>query len=377
MNIENYEIITELNLSGKGLKELPDWVSKCTNLKVLNCNYNRLNSLPPLPISLTKLYCYNNRITSLPPLPINLTELDCSDNQLTSLHPLPINLTKLYCYNNRLSCLPPLPINLTKLHCSTNQLTSLPHLPATLIELYCYNNQLTSLSPLPATLTMLYCSHNQLTSLAPLITCTRLRFCDYSNNETTFIPEPVRRILNRQKLVKNIADDKQNVHSSSIQESLGKSIVSLLEAKKVPEYKEVLEDVLADKVLTEKCKQALVEYCNQKDVHSTLNVTFKEVFVLVWKRIVDHEQGDEIKKVLNQEMSDSLCMCFTGRISRLVNSLNGYCEDVQIQISKNERIGNIISYLIGKYQGEELRQKVREELKEENEEDVEDWLRYL
>jgi len=80
---------------------------------------------------------------------------------------------------------------------------------------------------------------------------------------------------------------------------------------------------------------------------------------------------------MNKEMNDSLCMCFTGRISRLVNSLNGYYEDVQIQISKNERIGNIISYLMKKYQGEELKEKVREELIDENEEDVEEWLCHL
>ena len=80
---------------------------------------------------------------------------------------------------------------------------------------------------------------------------------------------------------------------------------------------------------------------------------------------------------MNKEMNDSLCMCFTGKISRLVNSLNGYCEDVKIQISKNERIGNIISYLMKMYQEEELRQKIREKLIDENEEDVEEWLSYL
>ena len=29
-----------------------------------------------------------------------------------------------------------------------------------------------------------------------------------------------------------------------------------------------------------------------------------------------------MKRILNQEMSDALCMCFTGRISRLLNCLN-------------------------------------------------------
>ena len=41
-------------------------------------------------------------------------------------------------------------------------------------------------------------------------------------------------------------------------------------------------------------------------------------------------------------MSDSLCKCFTGRMSRLINCLNGFDELVQINISENEQIGQII-----------------------------------
>ena len=41
-------------------------------------------------------------------------------------------------------------------------------------------------------------------------------------------------------------------------------------------------------------------------------------------------------------MNDSLCKCFTGRISRLVNCLNGFNDNIKINISDNEQIGNII-----------------------------------
>jgi len=55
----------------------------------------------------------------------------------------------------------------------------------------------------------------------------------------------------------------------------------------------------------------------------------------------DHK--DEIKNILNIEMNESVCKCFTGRISRLVNCLAGFDPLVSIQIADNEQIANVIS----------------------------------
>ena len=56
----------------------------------------------------------------------------------------------------------------------------------------------------------------------------------------------------------------------------------------------------------------------------------------------------EIQKRLNEEMQESECKCFTGRISRLVNCLSGYSYKVEIKISENEEISNIISIIMKK-----------------------------
>ncbi len=61
-----------------------------------------------------------------------------------------------------------------------------------------------------------------------------------------------------------------------------------------------------------------------------------------WIVIKNHKDSEEIKKILNTEMSDSICKCFTGRLSRLINTLNGFDERVIIKISDNDSIGNII-----------------------------------
>ena len=85
---------------------------------------------------------------------------------------------------------------------------------------------------------------------------------------------------------------------------------------------------------------------------------------------------------MNEEMHDSECKCFTGRISRLVNCLSGYSDKVRIQISENEEINNIISVIMNK-RGmktiEILKEEVREALTERGYADdkIAEWLEYV
>src|SRR3990167_5282365 len=46
---------------------------------------------------------------------------------------------------------------------------------------------------------------------------------------------------------------------------------------------------------------------------------------------------------LNEEISESISTCFTGKISRLINCLCGFSQCVMIYISDSEQIYNIIS----------------------------------
>jgi hypothetical protein len=74
-----------------------------------------------------------------------------------------------------------------------------------------------------------------------------------------------------------------------------------------------------------------------------LDITFSELLLYVINRIDINEHKDEIKNILNIEMNESVCKCFTGRISRLVNCLAGFDPLVSIQIADNEQIANVIS----------------------------------
>ncbi len=48
-------------------------------------------------------------------------------------------------------------------------------------------------------------------------------------------------------------------------------------------------------------------------------------------------------------MNDTICKCFTGRMSRLINCLNGFDDRVNINISDSDQIGNIIIIMLQKY----------------------------
>ncbi len=71
----DYVSLTKLNISSKGLTELPSWISECKNLKSLNCSGNQIIHLDNLPQSLKILNCNGNEITHLDNLPQTLTHL--------------------------------------------------------------------------------------------------------------------------------------------------------------------------------------------------------------------------------------------------------------------------------------------------------------
>jgi hypothetical protein len=125
------------------------------------------------------------------------------------------------------------------------------------------------------------------------------------------------------------------------------------------------------------CFTNLLCYLDDKDVHSVLLVTFYEVFVKVFGRIINSDHKDELIKRLDEEMQESECKCFTGRMTRLVNVLSGYFEDINITISSGERISAIIlTILDGREMNDELKEMWRKQLKEADfdDEEIEKWI---
>ncbi len=372
--------LTHLYLSYNQLTELPREIGNLTQLTNLDLSNNKLTQLPNEIgnlTQLTQLYLYNNQLTQLPSeigQLTQLTKLSLSNNKLTQL-PTEIGqltqLTELYSGNNQLTQLPSEIGNLTQLtylYLSNNKLTQLPSEIGNLTQL-----------------TYLYLHDNQLTQLPREIgNLTQLAWLVLSDNPIENILNPIiqrflQRIENKTNK-KSIYSDTQNVHSSSIQQSIKVSIHALMNCYNPERVLTYLDWIELDK----KTKEIITEYIDCKDVHTMLDITFKELFIaiVIEMESLSNDLQKEIKQRLNEEMQESECKCFTGRISRLVNCLSGYSDKVKIQISESEEIGNIISVIMEK-RGIKTTKTLKEEasaaLKERGyiETTINEWVAYI
>ena len=378
--IGNLARLTHLYLNNNQLTELPGEIGNLTQLTYLYLSSNELTQLPSEIGQLTQLnylYLSSNELTQLPSEIGNLTQLNVlylRSNQLTIL-PREIwqltQLTYLYLSNNELIQIPKEICNLTQLtdlDLSNNKLTQLPS------EI----GQLTQL-------TYLYLSSNELTQLPTEIgNLTQLTWLDLHGNPIENTLNPIiqrflRRIENKTNK-KTIYSDTQNVHSSSIQQSVKVGVHALMNYYNPEHVLTYLDWIELDK----KTKEIITEYMDCKDVHTMLDITFKELFIaiVIEMESLSNDLQKEIKQRLNEEMQESECKCFTGRISRLVNCLSGYSDKVKIQISESEEIGNIISVIMEKRgikTTKTLKEEVSVALKERGyiETKINEWVEYI
>ena len=222
---------TSLDLSDKGITELPAEIGELTSLKVLYLYGNQLSSVPAEIgelTSLERLDLSHNQISSVPAEIGKLTslkELNLGNNQLSNI-PAEIgeltSLKELNLYGNQLNSVPAELGNLTSLevlNLSENQFSSVPTEIGDLTslkELYLFGNKLSSvsvevgnltslkelnlsnnnLSSIPTeicnltSLVLLRLDYNQLSSvpaeIGNLISLVRLLLC---NNQLTSLPE--------------------------------------------------------------------------------------------------------------------------------------------------------------------------------------------
>ncbi len=318
--------ITELKFKGN---IVPREICNLINLQNFYCEYNKITEISREIgnlINLQIFYCNNNKITEIKiGNLVNLQEFFCNDNKITKI---PREIGNL--------------INLQEFYCSDNKITEIPR---------------------------------------EICNCRNLEYFEYSNNEIEHIPPDITRFLNRLYNGQNIYSDTQSVHNHNIQTCIKTSIQNIMNFK--PVITNYLEYIMQDCIFTELTKQSLIEYSNYEDVHTELNITFKELLIYVINRIEINPHKDEIKRILNDEIKDSLCKCFTGRISRLINCLNGFDPEVNITISDNEQISQIIiltrELLSKDYTVEKHKELTIKELKERGYSDdiIKEWIDFI
>lgn len=205
----------ELDLSNKGISELPDEIGQLANLQTLYLMHNQLTTLPESIGQLVNLQTLDlgyNQLTSLPETVgqlANLQVLDLNDNELTSLPEAIDQMTGLVTLNfvrNRISSLPncisQLP-ELQGLYFTGNPLGALPEWIGEITSLVKITMGSCELTWLPETigqlanLEELYAHDNQLTSVPDSIgQLTRLRAFSLSQNRFTTVPEGIGQFAN-------------------------------------------------------------------------------------------------------------------------------------------------------------------------------------
>lgn len=127
-------------------------------LTYLICSNNQLTTLPALPDGLIVLECENNPIALMP----QVVNMDGEFNDIEDPR-LPEGLQHLNCSYNMLSELPPLPPYLHMFNCSGNELTAfVGQFPENLYDLNCSHNRLTVLPTLPSSIRIFNCLDNPL-----------------------------------------------------------------------------------------------------------------------------------------------------------------------------------------------------------------------
>lgn len=343
-NFEKTNDCQEIDFSYMNIFSLPKNIKKLGNLKCLDCSGNLIRSLPTdikYLVNLEILNCSINLMGSLPyeiGMLIKLKKLNCSSNELDHLPKIIGNLSCLEhfsCAGNRLLNLPLEIGNLKKLKifaCSTNKLVLLPNeigLLNSLEQFYCDNNRLSSLPKEFGELINLkicYLRQNMLVTL-PSEFGKLKNLVNFLYSENHFVlnglpPNVKRMILQIEKINQNeIFSDEFHIINQSIQ----LKIFDVLNDPR-PNLDEPLEyDFMINiknSSISESTKNLLVQYANSIEVHSVLNITFRELFECVWDRIMKHEKKQILFQNLDDEMRNLKCQCMSGKIIRLMKCLD-------------------------------------------------------
>jgi hypothetical protein len=366
--------LLELNLRDNIITNLDKNIFKNnTQLQLLQLSNNAINDMDK------DIFKYNIQLQHLDLGYNKLTNLDKDIfNNLTQLEHLDLGYNKLtnldkdiFKYN----------IALRSFSIDTNKIQNLDKdIFINLTNLKCLiliNNNLYNLDKdIFANLTQLQqlcLSDNKLTNIPnSILQCINLTYCNYDNNEIEYIPPNIQNFLNRlrqhsEKL--QVYNDNQNVHNHQIQECIKTSLENILNIPKVINKEQLINDVITSEVMNKTSIQLLLEYCNDNSIHSILNITFEQALlhILEYINLECSEYKEEIYKILADEILDGRCKCFTGRISRLINCLNGFTPLIEVKIPENIELSNIIVMIKQSFKGDsidELHTLVRKELLE-------------
>ena len=153
--------------------------------------------------------------------------------------------------------------------------------------------------------------------------------------------------------ISNIINDSQNVHDSMINKNMEEACRSLINF-----YKKNKPTILSlKKYIIYHCKDKIISAITKEGykllnswikninlIFTRANITFGDIFYYVFFRIthLDKDVQNEIYDIFSFDFKEMNNICLTGKIGRIINLLNGKCEEVNlISETKSDRIQRI------------------------------------
>jgi hypothetical protein len=94
-------------------------------------------------------------------------------------------------------------------------------------------------------------------------------------------------------------------------------------------------------------RETIRTWCSDISTHTKTGITYGELFARIWLLVKDLPNRDDYLENIRIEINDSIGMCFTGRLNRLVNSLIGFIDGIVVGISIKEQLQLEINKILG------------------------------
>lgn len=348
--ISNWTKLDSLNLSSTGVTDIA-FAAGCSKLKYLDISRNSISSIDCLDAPcLENLDISYTTVDAVPferyPALKYLYVSGCSIEDWSGLS-LCTKLLHFRADECGLTTMDSITSpHLTWLSVDHNKLTTFPFEKYPRLQtLYVQSNKLTTIDNITCCprLKTINLKYNRIADFSPICLMPSITKLRYKGNTFRTQDPRTTRVLQRFKKVKvratnSIYADNQNVHNSSIQRSVQRSVVNLLKDPVI----EFNPSSVIESDLSAEIKSIIIEYCNDDMVHSIHGLTYSELFAYVWARIQKHESKTELCRILADQIRDSECKCFTGRFNRTLSVLVGFCDDISINISDSARISAIV-----------------------------------
>ncbi len=304
-NLEFYEY--------DSIKDIPkEFYSQIKVFKCNNCNLDNIDFIANF-VNLQKLNASNNKI-KLIPIVSCIEEIEIFNNKLEEI-PIISNLKKLYAFNNKLKSLPILP-NLKIIDVSHNNISKII-LEEKIEKIYISNNRLVKIEIKGSNVEELECNNNLLMDINFIHGLDKLKKFNYDNNQIKMIPVHIKRYLNNSK---NYNYNNYTLEKCSLNKEITNKILKIINLFyniKPEAYNIIKNDIIKYKLISPEAMILLKKYTNNNTIEPTIRLTYLELFICLWDRIIIKN----IKK-LNDILINKDCDCITCLLKNLASLIN-------------------------------------------------------